>query len=235
MKVVSWNIRQGGGWRVEAICDRLGALDADVHVLTEFRENRAGEAIRRYLKNCGHCHQYSGCDDPRINTVFVSTRDDSIRLDEHGLSDDLLNRVVSVAVNGVKVIGVYFPLGRAKVPLFQYLISLLDHELHTPVMIIGDFNTGKHGLDEVGKTFIASTCLDDLERKGWRDLWRSVHGNRRQYSWWSTRGNGFRIDHAFGSRPLAQRIASIDYVDEPRIEGLSDHSLLVVQLDAAGD
>ena len=43
MKILSINIRHGGGTRVDAILENLGTHHFDVLVLSEFRHNRVGE------------------------------------------------------------------------------------------------------------------------------------------------------------------------------------------------
>jgi hypothetical protein len=53
----------------------------------------------------------------------------------------------------------------------------------------------------------------------------------REFSWYNTRGNGFRIDHAFLSSCLAAHAGEISYSHEERIAGLSDHSPLILELD----
>ena len=54
MRVFTLNIRHGGGSRIEKILDEIKAIDADIVVLTEFRNNRAGGAIRNGLTATGH-------------------------------------------------------------------------------------------------------------------------------------------------------------------------------------
>jgi len=56
--------------------------------------------------------------------------------------------------------------------------------------------------------------------------------DRREYSWFSTRNNGFRIDHAFLSQELAACAGTIHYSHAERIAGLSDHSPLILELAA---
>ena len=65
--------------------------------------------------------------------------------------------------------------------------------------------------------------MDAIEQIGYRDLWRHRYPDGREYSWFSTRGNGFRID-------LAARAGTIRYSHEDRIAGLSDHSPLILEL-----
>src|SRR5215467_8430591 len=66
--------------------------------------------------------------------------------------------------------------------------------------------------------------MDAIEQIGFCDLWRHRYPNRREYSWFSTRNNGSRIDHAFLSRELAAGAGTVHYSHEERIAGISDHS-----------
>ena len=72
--------------------------------------------------------------------------------------------------------------------------------------------------------------MDRVEAIGFRDLWRHRYPDGREYSWYSHRGNGFRIDHAFLSPGLAARAGAMRYSHEERLAGLSDHSVLLLEL-----
>ena len=74
--------------------------------------------------------------------------------------------------------------------------------------------------------------MDAIEQIGFRDLWRHRYPDRREYSWFSTRNNGFRIDHAFLSQELAACAGTVHYSHEERLAGLSDHSPLILELTA---
>ena len=71
--------------------------------------------------------------------------------------------------------------------------------------------------------------MDAIERIGFRDLWRQRYPERREYSWFSTKRNGFRIDHAFLSQRLAPFVGTIHYAHDERVAGLSDHSPLILE------
>jgi exodeoxyribonuclease-3 len=64
----------------------------------------------------------------------------------------------------------------------------------------------------------------------WVDAWRAVHGDKREYSFVSPAGNGFRLDHAFLSPSLAPRLLDADYIHATRDRAVSDHSALLVRL-----
>jgi len=86
-------------------------------------------------------------------------------------------------------------------------------------LAIGDFNTCRPYLDEAGAIDPTAYYMDKIERIGFCDLWRRRYPAGREFSWFSTRGNGFRIDHAFLSLGLAARTGSISYSHEERIAG----------------
>ena len=105
----------------------------------------------------------------------------------------------------------------------------------SPRLLIGDFNTGLHFRDEVGKTFVHSDRFEQLGVLGWVDLWRR-HNAESEFTWYSRRrggalGNGFRLDHAFGCPQLAARVQRCWYSHDEREAGLSDHSILMLDLD----
>jgi exonuclease III len=98
-----------------------------------------------------------------------------------------------------------------------------------PTLLIGDLNTGRHGIDETGKTFNLPDRFERLSEK-WIDAWRHVHGDKREFTWFSRSGNGFRLDHAFVNDSLSARLAGVEYSQVEREEGISDHSVLVVNI-----
>jgi exonuclease III len=105
--------------------------------------------------------------------------------------------------------------------------------------MLGDFNAGASGVDADGYRFRAGKAFTSLVAVGLVDLWRRQHGDAREHTWFSHPGpagpgRGFRIDHAFASPAVADRMTGCRYDHEVRERRLSDHSLLVVDL-AIGD
>ena len=126
------------------------------------------------------------------------------------------------------MVGVYFAQSHAKRPLFSWLLGG-PGGLERPTIVIGDFNTGLHHVDEAGATFHCASEFGRLAQAGWVDAWRLVHGDVREFSWYSTAGNGFRIDHAFVTPDLASQVVGAAY-DHSTRKGLTDHSGLTIDL-----
>ena len=98
-------------------------------------------------------------------------------------------------------------------------------------MLVGDLNTGRHLMDEAGSSFFCADAFETLTSGGWVDAWRRQHGDdAREFSWYSTAGNGFRIDHCLVSPGLVDRVGDVRYLHGVREEKVSDHSMLVVEV-----
>ena len=154
---------------------------------------------------------------------------------DHGAVDTGLPepyRMVGVDFAMFRLLGIYMPNLLAKIPYWDALTAALSSPSAKRALAIGDFNTCRAYLDEAGAIDATAHYMDAIEQIGFRDLWRHRYPDRREYSWFSTRNNGFRIDHAFLSQELAACAGSVHYSHEERITRLSDHSPLILQLAA---
>jgi exodeoxyribonuclease III len=230
MKLLSWNIRQGGGSRLPRIADALRRQDADGLVLSEYRGGESGTRLLAALGALGYRHATRLAPPPNRNGVLIAAR---CPFREHGAVGSGLPepyRMVSVEFAAFRLSGIYMPNLLAKVPYWEALIAALSFERAGLALAIGDFNTCRAYVDEAGAIDATAHYMDKIERIGFCDLWRRRYPEGREYSWFSTRGNGFRIDHAFLSHDLAARAGAIRYSHQERIDRLSDHSPLVLEV-----
>jgi exodeoxyribonuclease III len=227
--LVNWNIRQGGGRRIAAISETLSRLRPHTVVLTEFRKNGAGAALREHLAARGLRHQAWGPAEVRQNTVFIASRSafDPVTF-ESELGPES-HRCLLARFDGFRIFAFYFPILKAKVTLFEFILRLSPEGSQGPTLLVGDFNTGKHHLDEEGRVFWGPQYMEMIEKAGWVDAWRHVHGGKREYTWMSAAGRGFRLDHAFASAGMLSRISSVRYLHKPRTAGVSDHSAMILR------
>src|SRR5260370_7448684 len=56
MRLLAWNIRQGGGSRLARIADALAHHDADILVLSEYRGGEAAVRLLAALASLGYRH-----------------------------------------------------------------------------------------------------------------------------------------------------------------------------------
>jgi exodeoxyribonuclease-3 len=234
LRLLAWNIRQGGGSRLVGIMAAIARHDADVLVLSEYRGGDSALRLRAALAGIGYRTVTELAPPPQRVGVLIAARR---RFFEHGalcVSVEEPYRLVDVDLGAVRLTGVYMPNLLRKVPYWQALVDGLAARVDGDALAIGDFNTCRAYVDEPGAIDATAHFMDRMEAIGFRDLWRNRYPDGREYSWYSHRGNGFRIDHAFLSPSLAGRAGVVRYSHEERLAGLSDHSVLLVELPGRG-
>ncbi len=230
MRLLAWNIRQGGGARLAAIAEALARHEADILIISEYRGGDSADRLRTALAASGYRHQTGLAPPPGKNGVLIAARRP---FREHGAVGALLPepyRMVRVEVAGLALCGIYMPNLLAKVPYWEALIAALAAEPDGAMLAIGDFNTCRAYVDEAGAIDACAHFMDKVEAIGFCNLWRRRYPEGREFSWYSTRGNGFRIDHAFLSPALAAQAGAVRYSHDERLAGLSDHSPLILDL-----
>jgi exonuclease III len=229
LRLLAWNIRHGGGARLPVIIAALARHEADLLVISEYRGGDSGARLRAALALSGYEHQTSLVPPPGKNGVLIAARHP---FREHGPVSEAVPepyRMVRVEVAGFRLIGIYMPNLLAKVPYWEALILSLAADAG-PALAIGDFNSCRAYVDEPGAIDATAHFIDKVEAIGFCDLWRRRYPEGREFSWYSTRGNGFRIDHAFLSPALAADAGAVRYSHAERLAGLSDHSPLILDL-----
>jgi len=183
------------------------------------------------LTALGYRHLSTAVPPPGGNGVLIAARApfaDSGPVDERVPEP---HRLVRAHFGPLAIYAVYMPNLLKKVPYWQALIAALATEsLQAQSVAIGDFNTCRAYLDEPGAIDACAHFMDEIAAVGFCDLWRQRYPEGREFSWYSTRGNGFRIDHAFLSPALAGRAGEVRYSHAEREAGISDHSALILDL-----
>ena len=221
MVITTLNLQHGGGRRITPIVEFLGVLNSDVLVLTEYHSDDRG--LGKKLFELGYKSQVSGGNQPKENTVLIASK----------VAFEIFQstqRICSVRLKEFLLFGVYFPQGEAKRPVFNQLKNGVN-QAKLPTLVIGDFNTGIHYLDEAGKSFICSDSFKSLSDGDLVDSWRSRNIDEREFSWYSAQRNGFRIDHVFCSKSLDQKVLDVRYLHDPRVKKITDHSALSISLN----
>ena len=237
MKILSWNILAGGGRRASDIVKTLNSHAPDIVTLQEFRRGSAEDEIVAGLKKAGLSYIHIPETKAKENTVLIASKfgfDAGPFLPEPNSPLHLLEAYFSEEALGFEFsfIAVHFPQKKAQVPLFAALKEDSDSLLKTNALIIGDMNCGIPHIDSDSKSFYATLHYQDLLHQGWIDSWRSRHEDARESSWVSPRtGNRFRYDQVLASPPLDGLITSVSYDHTVRETKVSDHSLMLVEIE----
>lgn len=229
MRLVTLNIRQGGGRRTSKLVEYLISQDADLLVLSEYRPNEYGRVVRKELFDAGFGFFACAGTLENINSVAIASRMPFILRDFPALLECDHHRVIGVRLSEIDILGVYFAHGPKKASLYDFFLEN-GQEFEAETIIIGHFNTGLHFQDETRSTFKLADRFATLPSKGFFDAWRSRNAHGREFSWYSHVGNGFRIDHVFCTRSVDDRILGVHYDHSPRTSRITDHSALIVDL-----
>jgi exodeoxyribonuclease III len=233
VRLLAWNIRQGGGSRLVGIMAAIARHDADVLVLSEYRGGESAVRLRTALKVGGYRYVTKLLPPPQRTGVLIASRRRFVERGPVCVRIEEPWRLVDVDLGVLWLTGVYMPNLKAKVPCWQTLVDACALRTTADALAIGDFNTCRAYVDEPGAIDATAHFMDSMAAIGFSDLWRHRYPDGREFSWYSHRGNGFRIDHAFLSPGLAARAGVIRYSHEERLAGLSDHSVLLLDLPPA--
>jgi len=245
MKLLSWNIQHGGGTRDVRIVSAIADHNPDIIALMEYRA-KPGMALCQAFGANGWPHIVSSSPTGIDNGICVLSRvplscerapaappENVVRwldvdLPEHGFGFCVVHILSSLPVAKE-------PEGAAKTRFWEALLAAAEARIAEPLLIIGDFNTGAHLVDEAASTFVCAEHFARLSALGWIDVWRHFHGAATEYTWYSlpragAPGNGFRLDHAFATPSLLARISACRYSHAEREAKVSDHSPLILEI-----
>lgn len=242
-RVVSWNIRAGGGVRAEKIAAALARLTPDIIVLSEYRSTPPSQFVARAIYNAGLNHQRDTVDEvrPGQNALLIASRYPMRKVHLRAGPEQPGRWLMMRLTSGLSIGGMHIPnqhTGR-KAPFHDALVDLARRWRGGPALFAGDTNSGCIHLDEERPVFTRRThnWFESMSAAGWKDGFRQLYPQRREFTWYSHRGNGFRLDQAFLNRALSGGLLDVRHSwlkdpDRPqRRDGLSDHAALIVDLD----
>ncbi|MEZ4659480.1 MAG: endonuclease/exonuclease/phosphatase family protein [Caldilineaceae bacterium] len=247
MRIVSWNIRSGGGRRVDAIADQIVRWRADVAALCEFRGTPPSQQLAQRLGNAGLRHQLSTADpDQRArNALLLASRFPltAVNLPQAPTEPArwLLAHIAAPMPFHMGVMHVPNFVTKRKFPFHDAVLDVAEVWPWGPALFIGDTNTGLSGIDDETRVFTQreEAWMHRLEELAWCDVFRKLHGEKRVYTWYSPNGgNGFRLDQAFVNPQLVTRVTAMHYVwgeahkpqKQKRRDALSDHAAILLDL-----
>lgn len=243
MRIVSWNIRAGGGARVEKIASQIGRWRPDVLALMEFRGTPPSCWLAEALQKQGLEYQRTTVDktEPAVNGLLLASRWPLRRIRVAYAPDEprrwLLAKVYAPRPYSIGVMHVPNRVTGRKFPYLESVLNLARRWRGGPGLLIGDTNSGRIGLDEEVPCFgpREDGWLSALEEADWKDAFRLLHKKARAYTWYSPNGkNGFRLDEAFLNGALVHRVREASYEwgtdgsKESFRAALSDHAALIL-------
>jgi exodeoxyribonuclease-3 len=250
MKIASYNVNSIRR-RLPLVLDWILAHKPDVMCLQETKVQDQDFPAAAF-HDAGYHATFRGMKG--YNGVATLTRQKPERI-LHGLHEGPDNedvRIVQTVVNGIPIINCYVPQGYSissekytfKLAWFKrirrYFDAYLDPE--KPAIWLGDLNVAPEPIDvyhserrvnDVDFHIDARTAYKEAVAWGFIDVFRKLHPDRVQYTYWDyfrnafDRDFGWRIDHILATARLADRCQTADVDLTPRkAEGASDHTIV---------
>ncbi len=253
MKFATWNVNSLTV-RLPQVLDWLAANPVDVLVLQELKMTDEKFPADTFMQ-AGYHAQWFGQKTYNGVALLSRTPAENVVKNIPGFDDDMA-RVITGDVNGVRVIGGYFPNGQEPgSDKFEYKMNWLkglrdwvrtELVTHPNLVLMGDYNITFDDADVWDPVGLQDTihCTEEeryhlraLIALGLHDAYRLFPQEDKSYSWWDYRDFGFRrnrgmrIDHILISDAL-KPLATACVIDKlPRKnERPSDHAPVVVDI-----
>lgn len=253
LKLATWNVNSLAV-RLPQLLAWLDAHAPDVVVLqeTKLTDDKFPAAE---LQAAGYASAFFG--QRTYNGVALLSRGpaEAVQRNIPGFADEQA-RVIAGTVDGVRVIGAYFPNGQAPgsekfVYKLGWLAALRDWvraelALHPDLVLMGDYNIAPEDRDvhdpvlwagQIHCTPEERAAFAELCGLGLVDAFRLFEQPPKSWSWWDYRNlafrknQGLRIDHILVSPALVPRVRACTIDKAPRKnERPSDHAPVVVEI-----
>jgi exodeoxyribonuclease-3 len=253
MKIATLNVNGIRAASKKGMLDWIVTEDFDIICLQEVRMPAADIET---LVPKGYHHVGVAAEKKGYSGVSIWSKEEPLSTQtsfQFPLADNE-GRIVKAVFQNCVVYSMYFPSGTTgsvrQLQKYEFLdflnkqsSSLLDEHRH--VLICGDVNIAHtekdifhHKANAKKSGFLPEEreWLTSFLASGWVDVFRSMHPDTEEYSWWTNRSKaarpkniGWRIDYQLASKGLADRAKSSWIVD--RSLKLSDHTAVVVEYD----
>lgn len=241
-RIIFWNIMHGGGKRADAIVRQLMAWQLDLIALGEFRATPASRYIADNLSTLGFNHQLTTATDQRHaqNGLLLASHTKLEAIPLHGMPKPshrwLLANVQTQQPFHIGVMHIPNMHTKLKVPYHKSILRLAKNWKLGKGLLIGDTNSGLPDIDEESPAFTKPEAhfMNGLDKANWKDMFRVLHGDKREYTWYSPNGkNGFRLDQAFVNEALQDDVTSFQYSwgEAGDHRQLSDHAAILLDLE----
>lgn len=244
IRLLSYNIRFGGGDRVPLIAAVISALEPDAVVLQEATNPNAVDRLAseagypHVLRRPGWSVAFLGRRSPRSHTWHRPVR-------SRGYLE------VQPAGTDLRLVGLHLPAGlsargeRARLYHVDAMLARLGGVADDRTVLVGDLNSVSRG-DEprvAGMPFwlrlllhfdggIRTDVLDRLGSAGWIDAFRRLHPDRPGFTL-PPRAPQVRLDYLLVPEPVIGAVTTCEPVDGvPLVDRASDHLPLLSVIEA---
>lgn len=241
MRVLTYNIHEGGRGRLGLIAAMIERERPDVIALLEATETAAGELGDRL-----RMHVVFGATDSIFDVHLAWLGRDPFRATVNNRLPALAKTLLEVELDGLRLFAAHLASRHEEElhPRRREVAAILEAlpEVDRPHLLVGDFNalqredapgTPPRGVEPRGDALPGAVrdVLDPFARAGYVDCYRAFHDDAG-YTY-PADSPWLRLDYAFASRGLAPYVTACDVVAGDLAARASDHLPLVVEISSA--
>lgn len=256
MKIVTYNAN-GIRARLPNLMDWIEKIRPDVLCIQETKVQDPDFPETPFKEIGYHC-AYKGQKSYNGVAIISKSVPEDVRIGFRQDDPTEEARLIVARISGITIVNTYVPQGQDPASeKFQYKLNwfaeLLNYyreyfDPQNPLVWVGDFNVAIDPMDVYDpEKLLGSVCYHPKEHEaigkvkdwGFEDIFRKHNPDPKQYTFWDyripnsvKRGLGWRIDHIWATRPLAEKskTAWID-VDARLLTKPSDHTFLVAEFE----
>lgn len=244
IKLFHWNIDHPSLQRAQQQATWILQTQATIIILTGATYSQGCLFLCNWLECDGFTVFFSPPDQDDDGVIvatkgFFSQKSEQVLL---CLSHRLMTVMCETPLGTLRIAGISVPSTgaeeqskREKKPIQEGVLERFtggfDPEHEQYLLVAGDF----HALEGAQPSYAIVETRENEANVSWLpqdlvDAYRLKHPYDREYSWFDSKGSGYRFDYLFLSAILSPYVTDCMYVHEPRRLGLSDHSGIVLLL-----
>ncbi len=240
MKIISWNVNGLRAAISKDAFETVFELSPDILCLQEIKvkpEQLSEDQVETFA---GYEAIWNSAERPGYSGVatFTSQTPNLVDLSLGEERFDIEGRSIRTDFNNLALFNLYVPNGQRdqgrldyKLDFYAQLLQVCDdlHDNGKEIILFGDMNTAHKPIDLKNPKQNQKTSGFLPEERAWIDkylehdfvdIYREVHGERVQYSWWTYRMNarernvGWRLDYFLVSKSLVGEIKNVEIYDQ---------------------
>lgn len=227
IKVATYNVNSLRA-RLPLVIELLRKESPDILCLQETKvSDEAFPAAE--IEGLGYEVAFSG--ERTYNGVAIASRIPLAGVSRGFADGSGMTRLISAHAEGIHILNTYVPQGlstfsekfREKLDWFELFFDHVTEQYtpDTPLLWVGDFNVAPRAVDVYAPDILrghvsfndeVEAVLRRFEQWGFKDVFRIFHDEPGHYTFWDytirnavTKGIGWRIDHIWGTKAIAER------------------------------
>jgi exodeoxyribonuclease III len=248
LSLITFNIGNPSIDRATRQLEWLAARPEDVLVLTETKSSDGCRYLAGAFRTAGYAVTYPEPAPGEYGVMIISklaTQPDPITTQLTYLPTRAAGVLVTTNRGPVRVLSAYVPsrdaspekIERKRRWLTEFSTVLTASPQDLATLFLGDLNILEPSHQPhyaFFRTFEYDFYRALTDAHGLVDAFRHLHPELTEHSWVGRTGDGYRYDHAHCTKDLTTELTTCEYIHEPRITRLSDHSALTVRLTRSG-